>query len=126
MTVVDVVTAVLLLGGALSCLLGALGLVRFPDVPARLQAATQPQTLGMVLILVGTAIRLEFESAATLLLVALFQIITAPVISQIVGRSAYRAGTLRRDDLVVDELADPMARDDAPVRDEPPDSGRGR
>lgn len=126
MTVIDVVTAVLLLGGALSCLLGALGLVRFPDVPARLQAATKPQTLGLLLILVGTAIRLEFESAATLLLVVAFQIITAPVISQIVGRSAYRAGTLRRDDLVVDELADPMARSDlpGPGRDDLPGPAR--
>jgi multicomponent Na+:H+ antiporter subunit G len=123
MTTIDVITAVLVLTGGLSCLLGALGLVRFPDVPSRLQAATKPQTLGLILILVGTAIRLEFESAATLLLIVLFQLLTAPVISQIVGRSAYRAGTLRRDDLIVDELADPMARSDAPPgpgRDERP------
>lgn len=117
----DVVTAVLLLTGATSCLLGALGLLRFPDVPSRLQAATKPQTLGLLLILVGTAVRLEFESAATLLLVVLFQILTAPVISQIVSRSAYRSGTLRRDTLVVDELAAPMARDDAPARRTGPD-----
>ena len=103
--IADVVTAVLLLGGATFCLLGAIGLVRLPDVPSRLQAATKPQTLGLLLILLGTAIRLEFESAATLLLVVLFQVFTVPVISQLVGRSAYRSGTLRRDDLVIDELA---------------------
>ncbi|MEK6438701.1 monovalent cation/H(+) antiporter subunit G [Pseudonocardia sp. T1-2H] len=107
----DVVCAVLLLVGALSCLLGALGLVRLPDLPARLQAATKPQTLGLVLILVGTAVRLEFENAATLVLVIAFQVVTAPVISQIVARSAYRTGTLDREDLVVDELAGRMDRD---------------
>jgi multicomponent Na+:H+ antiporter subunit G len=107
----DIVCAVLLLGGALSCLLGALGLVRLPDLPARLQAATKPQTLGLVLILVGTAVRLEFENAATLVLVIGFQVVTAPVISQIVARSAYRTGTLDRENLVVDELADRMDRD---------------
>jgi multicomponent Na+:H+ antiporter subunit G len=104
--ILDVASAVLLLLGALSCLLGALGLVRLPDLPARLQAATKPQTLGLLLVLAGTALRVELESAATLGLVALFQVITATVISQLVGRSAYRSGTLRRDLLVVDELPD--------------------
>ncbi|HET6257475.1 MAG TPA: monovalent cation/H(+) antiporter subunit G [Pseudonocardia sp.] len=101
----DTVSAAFLLLGALSSLLGALGMVRLPDLLARLQAATKPQTLGLLLILAGTALRVELESAATLVLVALFQVITAPVISQLAGRSAYRSGTVRRDLLVVDELA---------------------
>jgi len=104
----DVASAVLLLAGALSCLLGALGLVRLPDLPARLQAATKPQTLGLLLVLIGAALQVELASAVTLLLVALFQVITAPVISQLAGRSAYRRGRVRRDLLVVDELADKM------------------
>ena len=101
----DVASAVLLLLGALSCLLGAIGMLRLPDLLARLQAATKPQTLGLLLVLAGTALRVELESAATLVLVALFQVITAPVISQLAGRSAYRSGAVRRDLLVVDELA---------------------
>jgi multicomponent Na+:H+ antiporter subunit G len=105
---VDAISAVLLLTGALSCLLGALGLVRLPDLPGRLQAATKPQTLGLLLILAGTALRVELESAVTLVLVGLFQVITAPVISQLVGRSAYRSGSVRRELLVVDELAEKM------------------
>ena len=106
--ILDRVSAVLLLAGALSCLLGALGLLRLPDVAGRLQAATKPQTLGLLLILAGTALRVELESAATLVLVGLFQVITAPVISQLIGRSAYRGGALRRDLLVTDELAGEM------------------
>jgi multicomponent Na+:H+ antiporter subunit G len=102
---VDIVSAALMLLGALSCLLGALGLVRLPDLPARLQAATKPQTLGLLLILAGAALRVELESGVTLALVGLFQVITAPVISQLVGRSAYRSGAVRRERLVVDELA---------------------
>jgi multicomponent Na+:H+ antiporter subunit G len=111
--ILDVVSAVLLLLGALSCLLGAVGLVRLPDLPGRLQAATKPQTLGLLLILAGTALRLELESAATLVLVGLFQVITAPVISQLVGRSAYRSGAVRRDLLVTDELARKMPDGDS-------------
>jgi multicomponent Na+:H+ antiporter subunit G len=105
---IDIISAVLLLLGALSCFLGALGLLRLPDLPGRLQSATKPQTLGLLLILAGTALRVELESAVTLLLVGLFQVITAPVISQLLGRSAYRGGTVRRELLVVDELAGKM------------------
>ncbi|MDN5917125.1 MAG: monovalent cation/H(+) antiporter subunit G [Pseudonocardia sp.] len=107
----DVLCAVLMLAGAAFCLLGALGLVRLPDLPARLQAATKPQTLGLLLILLGTAFRVEPESAVTLLLVVLFQVVTAPVVAQIVGRSAYRSGTLDRSRLIVDDLTAQVDRD---------------
>ena len=110
----DVLSAVLLLAGAASCLLGAVGLVRLPDLPSRMQAATKPQTLGLLLVLAGTALRVELESAVTLVLVGLFQVITAPVIAQLVGRSAYRSGTVRRDLLVLDELAEKMPDDRSP------------
>jgi multicomponent Na+:H+ antiporter subunit G len=113
--VADVVSAVLMLGGALSCLLGAIGLVRLPDLPARLQAATKPQTLGLSLILLGTALRVELASAVTLVLVVLFQVITAPVISQLVGRAAYRSGGFPDDTLVVDELAEHLPADAVPT-----------
>lgn len=116
MSIADVVSAVIMLIGATSCLLGALGLVRLPDLPARLQATTKPQTLGLLLILVGAAIRLEFENSSTLVLVMLFQVLTAPVISQVVGRSAYRSGAIDRESLVVDDLAERMDADAQAVR----------
>jgi multicomponent Na+:H+ antiporter subunit G len=111
---IDTISIVLLFLGALSCLLGAIGLVRLPSLLSRLQAATKPQTLGLFLVLTGTALRLPLESAVTLVLVALFQVITAPVISQLVGRSAYRSGAVRPEVLVVDELADRGRRDPGP------------
>jgi multicomponent Na+:H+ antiporter subunit G len=104
--VTELISGALLLVGALSSLLGALGLVRLPSVLSRLQAATKPQTLGLLLILAGTAMRVPPDSAVTLLLVGLFQVITAPVIAQLVGRSAYRSGAVRPEVLVVDELRD--------------------
>lgn len=111
MSLLDVFSAVCLIGGALSCLLGAIGLLSFPDVLARLQAATKPQTLGLILILIGTAVQLDFIYASGLILVALFQMLTAPVMAQLVGRAAYRADSIRRDSLVVDELGDRIERE---------------
>lgn len=118
--VLDVVAAVLMLVGGVSCLLGGVGLVRLPDLPARLQAATKPQTVGLLLILLGAALRVELASAVTLGLVAMFQIITAPVISQLVGRSAYRSGAVPAEDLVRDDLAS-GARPDGPGTRPPAD-----
>nr|WP_082375228.1 monovalent cation/H(+) antiporter subunit G [Pseudonocardia sp. HH130629-09] len=126
--VLDVVSAALMLAGGLSCLLGALGLVRLPDLPARLQATTKPQTLGLLLILLGVAVNLEFENSSTLILVVLFQVMTAPVISQVVGRSAYRSGAIDRDALVVDDLGedidgDARAREVRTVQPSSPEPG---
>lgn len=102
---VDVLAAVLLLSGGLLSLLAALGLLRFPDVLARLQAAGKPQVLGLVLVLAGVApAAAELAEVTTLLLVAVFQLVTTPVATQLVGRAAYRAGHLRRDLLVRDDL----------------------
>ncbi|MDA3625780.1 monovalent cation/H(+) antiporter subunit G [Saccharopolyspora oryzae] len=111
MSLLDVFSAVCLIGGALSCLLGAIGLLSFPDVLARLQAATKPQTLGLILILIGTAVQLDFIYASGLILVGLFQMLTAPVMAQLVGRAAYRADSIRRDTLVVDEMGDRIERE---------------
>ena len=97
MSVADVVTAVLMLAGAVFCLLGAWGLLRFPDVPSRLQAATKPQTVGLLSILAGAAPQVEARYAAGLALVGLLQMVTAPVVAQRVGRAAYRTGRIRRD-----------------------------
>lgn len=109
--ITDVASAVLLLLGAGQCLLGALGLVRLPSLLSRLQAATKPQTLGLLLVLAGTALRVEPVSAVTLVLVAMFQVLTAPVISQLLGRSTYLGGSVRPAVLVVDELAGELPAD---------------
>jgi multicomponent Na+:H+ antiporter subunit G len=111
LTWLDVISAVCLITGALSCLLGAIGLLTFPDVTSRLQAATKPQTLGLLLILAGTAVQLEFAYASGLILVALFQVLTAPILAQLVGRAAYRTDSISRDTLVVDELGERLERE---------------
>ncbi|MFD3732818.1 monovalent cation/H(+) antiporter subunit G [Streptomyces sp. NPDC058632] len=115
----DVITAVLLLAGATFCLLGSVGLIRFPDVVSRLHAAAKAQTLGLMLILVGTAVQMPLRYAPVLLLVVLFQLFTAPITSQIVGRTAYRVQALDRGALFRDELADRLARDGTPVGEQP-------
>ncbi|MDG4829714.1 monovalent cation/H(+) antiporter subunit G [Solwaraspora sp. WMMD1047] len=105
-TVADVLGAICLVLGASLSLAAGVGVLRFPDVLSRMHAATKPQVLGLLLILLGVALRLRSESdLATLLLVGLFQLATAPVAAHMVGRTAYRSGRFRRDLLATDELA---------------------
>ena len=104
--VADVLAAACLSLGALLTLIAAIGLVRFPDVLTRMHSATKPQVLGLLLILLGLALRLRDPGAlGVLVLIGLFQLVTTPVASHMVGRASFRAGQVRRDLLVVDELS---------------------
>jgi multicomponent Na+:H+ antiporter subunit G len=122
-TVADVVAVGFLLAGSLLCLTARLGLLRFPDVLTRMHAGTKPQVLGILLIMIGGAIRLEGWSATwMLLLVAAFQLLTAPVSAHMVSRVAYRRRHVRRDLLLVDELRTGEAQDRLYRGDEPADA----
>jgi multicomponent Na+:H+ antiporter subunit G len=102
--VIDVLSGVFLISGALLSLAASIGLLRFPDVASRMHAATKPQVLGLLLVLAGVALRLTSGiELATLLLVAVFQMATAPVAAHMIGRAAYRADLVRRDLLITDE-----------------------
>ncbi len=119
----DALAVVLLLFGAFLCLTAGLGLLRFPDVLTRMHAGTKPQVLGVLLIMVGAAIRLQGWSATwMLLLVAVFQMLTAPVSAHMISRVAYRRRHVRRDRLLVDELKSGDARDSVYRGDEPADA----
>ena len=106
--VMDVVAAVLLLCGATLSLVGALGLHRFPDVFSRMHAATKPATLGTALVLSGVLIAGDLPpgARAKLVIAIIFQFLTAPVGSHMIGRAAYRTGMPGVDDLVIDDLGD--------------------
>ncbi|HET7327731.1 MAG TPA: monovalent cation/H(+) antiporter subunit G [Nocardioidaceae bacterium] len=104
--VVDVLAAIALLAGGLLSVVAGIGMVRLPDVAARLQAATKPQVVGLLLICVGVAPYIAPMHALALALVALFQLTTAPVLAQLIGRAAYRSGA-GRGALLRDDLQDP-------------------
>jgi multicomponent Na+:H+ antiporter subunit G len=102
----DVLAGISLISGALLSLAAAVGLLRFPDLLSRMHAATKLQVLGLLLILAGAALRLQNTiDITTVVLVGVFQLVTAPVAAHMIGRAVYRAGQVRADLLVVDELA---------------------
>jgi multicomponent Na+:H+ antiporter subunit G len=103
--VIDTVTAVFLVAGALMSLAAAVGLLRFPDLLSRMHAATKPQVLGLFLLL--AAIGLQMRSWwvwPVLLVVWIFQLLTVPVSAHMVGRSGYRTKHMHRELLSSDDL----------------------
>ena len=105
MSVLDIVIAILILGGSTLALTAAIADVRFPDTLSRMHAATKPQELGLLLVLAGAAIRLRgHPDVGMLILTGLFTIITAPVVANRVGQMAYREQNFREDLLTRDEL----------------------
>ena len=126
--ILDLIGAALLAGGAFFCLGGALGLVRFPDILARMHAATKPQVFGLLLVLLGVAFSIRDPRVwLSLAVVLLLQILTVPVAGHLIGRVAYRSGQWEPDDLVVDELAEDL-RDAGFTRNEEfrPERGKDR
>jgi multicomponent Na+:H+ antiporter subunit G len=85
------VADVFLLIGALFTLLGALGLLRMPDVYNRIQAGTKAVTLGALSFLIGVGL-LQPQWWAKLLCIAGFILFTNPVGSSTIARAVYMAG----------------------------------
>lgn len=110
----DVAAAVLILSGSALALTAAIGVVRFPDTLSRMHAATKPQVLGLLLVLLGAALRLRGHvDVGMLILTGLFTAITAPVIANRVGQLAYREQNIRDDLMTTDEMHE-MADDREP------------
>ena len=115
--VLNVLAAILVLGGSTLALTAAIGVVRFPDTLSRMHAATKPQVLGLLLVLCGAAIRLRGNvDVGMVILTGLFTLITAPVIANRVGQLAYREQNFRDDLLTRDEMQE-FVEDPGPAPD---------
>lgn len=85
------VADLLLIVGGSFALLGALGLLRMPDVYNRIQAATKAVTLGAVAFLVGVGFLVP-DWWAKLVCIGGFILFTSPVSSSTIARALYIAG----------------------------------
>lgn len=117
------IIAFLLLGGTIMSVLAVIGILRLPDMYSRLHATTKSTTLGVIMIMTGAFLYFWYVEGlieTNLLLGALFILITAPVSSHLLSRSAFHADVkpykltvlndLKRDETNPDAENDP-ARD---------------
>jgi len=85
--------ALLLVAGTVVMVLGAVGLLRMPDVYTRAQAATKTSTLGVTLIFLASALHFaELAAVAQSLAVVAFAFLSVPLAAHMVTRAAHRTG----------------------------------
>lgn len=93
MTLIDYLSAILLLAGAIFFFAGTVGLLRFPDVYTRLHALTKADNVGLGLMVVALAIQAEsWAAAGKLLLIWLLVMLAGASVAQLVARGALRRG----------------------------------
>ena len=87
----NVACIILLSLGVLFLLLGAIGIVRFPDCYTRMHAAGKCDTLGALLVVCGLAFYhgVSLESAK-ILFIAVFIFLTSPTATHAIARAALR------------------------------------
>lgn len=91
--VLDILSWIFLMGGAAFTLIGAVGVVRFPDVFTRMHGAGMIDTLGVGLIFLGLMIQAGVTLVtAKLLLIIAFILFTSPTTTHALARAIINAG----------------------------------
>ncbi len=93
MSVVDWISAALVLVGAFFFLAGTAGLLRFPDVYTRLHSLTKADNVGLGFVVVGLMLQVESLSAAVkLFLIWLLVLPAGATAAHLVASAALRGG----------------------------------
>ena len=89
----EVVSAALLLAGAVFYLAGTMGILRFPDVYTRLHALTKADNLGLGCVALGLALQADSLAAALkLLLIWLLALAASAAVSYVIAMRANALG----------------------------------
>jgi len=79
-----------LITGALFILIASIGLLKMPDVYLRMSASTIAGTLGVALMLIGTAIYFwELRVLLHVLAIVIFMVLTVPIGAHMLGRVSH-------------------------------------
>lgn len=101
MIVLDIVCAVLILGGCAFCVIGGLGLIRLPDVYTRCHAAGMADSAGVGGILAGLALVTNIEQpmvTVKLVMILFFVWLSSVVSTHALLKAAYARGVRVDDD----------------------------
>lgn len=87
----EAISMILILFGAIFALIGSIGLLRFPDIFTRLHGPTKATTLGVGGVLLGTILFLLLQGERGVireLLITVFLFLTAPVSAHLLAKAA--------------------------------------
>lgn len=104
MDVIDFIAGLFLIFGSFLVLLAGVGVIRFPDIYARMHAAAKAPTLGILAIAVGVSMSVRTAAATFIvLLVVVLQLLSAPMGTHLLARAVYRKVERATDS--IDELS---------------------
>ena len=90
---VDILSWILIVSGGAFSLVGAFGLLRFPDFWSRLHAASVAESAGVILLLLGMALQAGWGLIAIkVVLILIFLFITGPTATHAVANAALVSG----------------------------------
>ena len=102
--IIEIIGAVVTLIGSIFLFLGALGLVRMPDVYNRIQAGTKATTLGAMLSLVGIGI-IHLDWYGKIMVLIVFVLVSNPISSHVLAGAAYHIGIPLSKRSVIDKMS---------------------
>ena len=85
----EIIFDVMLLVSCAVMTLGIIGILRMPDVYAKLHGASKSIFLGVVLLCISSSVIATPAMNMRLFLIALIVVITTPLASHVVGRAAF-------------------------------------
>jgi len=86
----NVICVVFVFTGTFFLLMGAVGLLRFPDFYTRMHAAGKCDTLGSLLVVTGLAFHTTPQIGAKIIFIAIFIFLTSPTATHAIARAALR------------------------------------
>ena len=90
---VEILSWILIVSGGIWVLVGAIGMIRFPDFWSRLHAASVTDSAGMILLLLGMCLQAGVSLITVkLILIAVFLFITGPTSTHVVANAALVSG----------------------------------
>ncbi len=91
--IVEIASWAFILGGSFFTIIGAVGIVRFPDFWSRLHAASISESAGMILLVIGMCLQAGLTLITVkLLIIGIFLFITGPTATHAVANAALATG----------------------------------
>lgn len=103
--ILEILAGISILLGSVFFFLTSIGLLKMPDLYMRISVTTKAVTLGLGLIMIGTAIYFhDLAVYARSILLVIFVFMTSPVGSHMIGRAGYLDGAKLWEKSKVDHL----------------------
>ena len=118
---IEFIAGSLIILGGIFAVIGALGLLRMPDVLIRMHASTKIGTLSTGLILAGCAVVFgSSEIIIRVVAIVLFILLTAPIGAHMMGRSVLSTGVpLWKNEGIPEDKVDKLLPDEMPNGEKP-------